>query len=608
MTASAGEWRGVAAERAEELPAGVSALLRRRTRLLLGSLLRPHRRAAWLMVVVVLVENAAALAGPWLLAIGIDDGIPAVRRGHDGELLWVVAGMVIAAAVQAVLFRVFLVGTGRIGQEALLDLRERVFAHFQGLSVAFHERYTSGRVISRLTSDLDAINSLLDTGFDALVTAGLSIVSVAVILLVLDLRLGLVALVTCLPLLALSRWYQRRSTVAYRRTRETMALVIVHFTESLRGIRAVQAFRREPRNDEIFDEVNGLYRESMTRSFQLLTIFWPGIRVVGNLTTAVILVYGGLSVIEGSTQVGVLAAFLLYLRRFFEPMGDVSQFYDSFQGAAAGLEKLAGVLDEASGVAFPATPAEPPEGGWRGEVRFRGVGFCYRDGTPILQDFDLEVPAGQTVAVLGRTGAGKSTVARLLARFYDPVAGEVEVDGRALRDLDETQLRRAVAVVTQESFLFSGSVADNISFGRPDASREEVVQAACAVGADTFVRALPDCYDSQVGKNGARLSAGQRQLIALARAFLADPAVLMLDEASSALDAPTERVVQRALRTVLAGRTAVIIAHRLSTVEIADRVIVLEAGNIVEDGPPEALLAAGGRYRELHDAWRESLA
>jgi ABC-type multidrug transport system fused ATPase/permease subunit len=440
------------------------------------------------------------------------------------------------------------------------------------------------------------------------VTAGLSIVSVAVILLLLDLRLGLVALATCLPLLALSRWYQRRSTVAYRRTRETIALVIVHFTESLRGIRAVQAFRREPRNDEIFDEVNGMYRESMTRSFQLLTIFWPGIRVVGNLTTAVILVYGGLSVIDGSTQVGVLAAFLLYLRRFFEPMGDVSQFYDSFQGAAAGLEKLAGVLDEASGVAFPATPAEPPEGGWRGEVRFRGVGFSYRDGTPILQDFDLEVPAGQTVAVLGRTGTGKSTVARLLARFYDPVAGEVEVDGRALRDLDETQLRRAVAVVTQESFLFSGSVADNISFGRPDASREEVVQAACAVGADTFVLALPDGYDSEVGKNGARLSAGQRQLIALARAFLADPAVLVLDEASSALDAPTERVVQRALRTVLSGRTAVIIAHRLSTVEIADRVIVLEAGNIVEDGPPEALLAAGGRYRELHDAWRESLA
>jgi ATP-binding cassette subfamily B protein len=602
-------WRGVAAEEVEQLPSGVSALLRRRTRHLLGRLLGRHRRTVAWVSAAILASNAAAMAIPYLVGLGIDRGIPGVRRGDYLPLGAIVGAIVVAALGQSLLYRAFLVGAGRVGQQLLLDLRRDVFAHFQRLSLAFHERYTSGRMISRLTSDIDSINDLLDTGLDTLITAVLSIVSIAVILIVLDPPLGLVSLASMVPLLLLSRWYQRRSTVAYRRTREAIALVIVQFTESLRGIRAVHAFRREPRNDQIFADLSGRYRSAMTRSFQLLTVYWPGIRGIGNVTTAIVLLYGGTLVIDHRLQVGILASFLLYLRRFFEPMADVSQFYDSFQGAAAGLEKLAGVLDEVPTVAAPQVPPAPPAAGWRGQVEFRDVAFAYRPGAPVLAGFSLRIPAGQTVALLGRTGAGKSTIARLLARFYDPTSGEITVDGRPLTELAETDLRRAVAMVTQENFIFSGTVADNIAFGRPDASREEVVAAATALGADAFIRRLPEGFDSDVGKQGARLSAGQRQLIALARAFLADPAVLILDEASSALDAPSERAVQRALRTVLADRTALIIAHRLSTVEIADRVLVLEGGRVTEDGSPGDLLAAGGgEYSRLFESWRESLA
>jgi ATP-binding cassette, subfamily B, bacterial len=607
-TTSVEQWRGVAAETQDDVAASLSVLLRRRTRRLLGDLLAPHRRAVWAYVVAIVVSVVASMAIPALVGIGIDRGIPAARRGDDVPLV-VVAGLIVGcAALQAVLYRTFVLGTGRIGQRILLELRQRVFRHFQRLSLAFHERYTSGRMISRLTSDMDTISAMLDAGLDTLVTAVLSIVTVGTVLLVLDWPLGLVSLASFVPLLWLSRWYQRRSTAAYRRTREAIALVIVHFTESLRGIRAVQAFRREPRNDEIFRELDEDYRRTTTTSFQLLTVYWPSIRLIGNVTTATILLIGGLRVINGDMKVGVLASFVLYLRRFFEPIADVSQFYDSFQGAAAALEKLAGVLDEEPSVAAPARSRAIPETGWHGAVQFRDVTFGYRGDAPVLHEFDLQLPAGQTVALLGKTGAGKSTVARLLARFYDPTSGDVLVDGISLRELAEPDLRRAVAMVTQESFLFTGSVVDNIAFGRPDASREEVEAAGRAVGLDVVVQRLPGGWDSTVGKNGAKLSAGQRQLIALARAVLADPAVLILDEASSSLDAPTERLVQRALRTVLAGRTALIIAHRLSTVGIADRVLVLDDGHVVEDGTPAALLAANdGEYAALHRQWLESL-
>jgi len=604
-TSTVDSWRGVGPDTSEDVPADVSVLLRARSRRLLGSLLRPHRRALWLVLAVVLAENAAAMAGPYLVKVGIDSGIPAMVAGAGpGRLVTVVTLLVLATLAQAACRRAFLVLTGRIGQDLLLELRRRVFDHFQRLSVAFHERYTSGRVISRLTSDIDAISELLDTGLDGLVTAVLSVASIAVILLLLDLPLGLVTLVVFPLLVLLTRWFRRESALAYRRTRETVALVIVHFVESLGGIRAVQAFRREPRNSEIFEELNGGYRKANERAFQLVAIYGPTIKLLGNVTIAIVLLYGGYRAVGGHLTVGVLAAFLLYLRRFFEPMQELSQAYNSFQSATAALEKLGGVLEEPLSVPEPSSERELP--GPRGAVDFDGVRFGY-GASLVLPRLSLTIPAGQTVALVGATGAGKTTLARLLARFYDPSEGSIRLDGVDLRERTEEQLRRAVVMVTQENFLFSGTVADNIEFGRPGAGRAEIEAAARAIGAHEFIRELPAGYDTDIRKRGGRLSAGQRQLVAFARAFVADPAVLILDEATSSLDVPSERLVQHALRTILVDRTAVIIAHRLSTVEIADRVLVMEDGRLVEDGVPNQLLGGSGRYAVLHRAWLDSL-
>ncbi|MFG1678390.1 ABC transporter ATP-binding protein [Micromonospora sp. NPDC049282] len=606
-------WRGRATDpdadrsRAEDSSPAAVTRLRARSRLLLRQLLRPHRRPLGLAVTLLLAQNAAAMAGPYLVMLGIDRGIGPLRTGDAGPLIAVAAAFVVATATEYAARRAFLALAARIGQAVLLDLRRRVYAHFLHLDVGFHERYTSGRMVSRLTSDLESIGELVDGGIDRLVMAVLSVLSVAGILLWLDLPLAAVTLLAFPFLCWLSRWFARASAGAYRRTREAVALVIVHFVESLRGIRAVQAFRREARNQRIFDAVNDDYRRASLRAFRLIAIYSPGIRLIGNLTAATVLAYGGWRVLDGHTEVGVLAAFLLYLRRFFEPMEDLSQFYNSLQSATAALEKLAGVLDERPAVAEPTRPAPLPAGPPRGAVSFRSVSFGYRPETPILSGLELTVPAGQTVALIGPTGAGKSTVAKLLARFHDPDAGSVRLDGVDLRDLADVELRRAVVLVTQETHLFSGSVAENIRFGRPDADDAAVVAAARAIGAHEFIAALPDGYATDVHRRGGRLSAGQRQLVAFARAFLADPRVLILDEATSSLDVPTERLVQRALRSVLRDRTALVIAHRLSTVETADRVLVLDAGGIVEDGPPAELAAAGGRYAALHRQWRDSL-
>jgi ABC-type multidrug transport system fused ATPase/permease subunit len=598
------DWRGVATEDSDELSAGAGVFLRDRSRRLLGELLRPHRRSLWWLLATVVAQNVAWLAGPLLIGVGIDVAVPALVDGDPWPLVWITAAMVLAAVLDTGLRFVFLTGSGRVGQAVLLTLRRRVFTHVQVLPLSFHERYTSGRTISRLTSDVEALAELLDEGLDGLITALFSVLGIGVVLVVLDPPLGLTALLGFPALIWVARWFQRNSTAAYRRTRETIAALIVQFTETFGGIRAVQAFRREPRNDELYAVLNEDNRQAHHRAFWLIAVFVPAVVLIGNLVTVAVLGYGALRVMDGAMAVGTLVSFLLYLRRFFDPLQDIAMFYNSYQSATAALEKLSGVLEETPSVPEPTDAVPLPAAA--GEVVFDDVRFGYGDAT-VLPGLALTLPPGQTVALVGTTGAGKSTLARLAARFYDPVEGEIRLAGVPLHRLTDADLRRAVVMVTQESFLFSGTVADNIAFGRPGADRADIEASARAIGAHDFITALPDGYDTEVNKRGGRLSAGQRQLVSFARAFLADPAVLILDEATSSLDVPSERLVQHALRTLLADRTALIIAHRLSTVEIADRVLVMEGGRIVEDGSPADLVAGTGRFAALHQAWADSL-
>jgi ATP-binding cassette subfamily B protein len=596
---------GVEGEERNDFSRQESRQIRRRSLLLLGSLIRPVRPMVVLTLIVVVVSTAAQVAGPALIAYGIDVGLPAALHRNWLPAVVAVAAYVATGILGAALIAWYTVLTARVSQAILIDLRKRVFIHTQRLSLDFHETYTSGRIIARQTSDLDAIRELLDSGINQLVQGALYMLFIAVALFSLDWVSGLVLLGALVPLAALTRWFQVRSQLYFRDTRTASARLIVQFVETMTGIRAVKAFRSEKRNDAEFGELVEGYRATNGRTIQLFGIFDPGLVLIGNVALAMILLVGGLRVATGSLAVGVLLAALLYARQFFSPAQDMAMFYNSYQSAAAALEKISGVLEERPSVPDPTRPIDLRRA--NGTVTFDAVQFAYQKGRVVLPTFDLELPAGQTVALVGSTGAGKSTLAKLISRFYDPTSGTVSLDGVDLRALHPKDLRRAIVMVTQEAYLFSGTVADNIALGKPDATRDEIVRAAQAVGAHDFIESLPAGYDTEVNKRGGRVSAGQRQLLSFARAFIADPVVLILDEATASLDIPSERLVQEGLQTLLADRTAVIIAHRLSTVAIADRVLVMEHGVIVEDGPPDELIAGTGRFAQLHAAWRESL-
>jgi ATP-binding cassette, subfamily B, bacterial len=570
----------------------------RRARAWLWPLVRPHRRLVVLGSAAVLVQTGAGLAMPYLVKVAIDQGVVPRRL----EVLNRVALAYLAlAGLQFLAGRVETLAVARVGQRVLYAVRTKLFRHLQSLSLDFYERERTGRLVARMTADIDAMSDLVTDGLVTLVTGLITMVGVAVILVLLDWQLAVGTLVVA-PLIALAaRGFRRWSADAYRQVRETHSVVTVQLQEMLAGVKAIQSFRRERATAARLADANRSERAAHRRTIALASVFFPGIEFLGTAAAVIVLGVGGQRVLGGDLEIGTLAAFLLYLRSLFDPVQQLSELYDSFQSATAGAERVGAVLAERPSVRETDNPVPLPDP--RGEVRLEGVRFAYDQGPEVLHDVQLRLEAGTTLALIGPTGAGKSTVAKLIARFYDPLAGRVTLDGVDLRQVRLADLRRAMGYVPQEGFLFSGTILDNIRFGRPQATRAQVEAAAMAVGADQVIAGLPDGYDTDVGERGALLAAGERQLVAFARAWIADPQLLLLDEATSHLDVATEARVQQALHRLRRGRTTVLIAHRLSSVVEADQVAVVEEGRVVEAGPPSELLERGGRFADLYARW-----
>src|SRR5438093_213943 len=569
----------------------------------LASLTAPYKVRTILSVVSLLAATATALAPPFLSKYAVDDGI----RRHDLTRLWWIVGAFLAAGLlNWVMSYVQTYLTGWVGERILADLRIGLFRHLQRLSLGFYERTRAGVIISRLTNDVEAIDQLVTDGVTSLVQNTLTLVGTAILLFVLDWRLALATLAV-IPLMSVATVIFRvRSTRAYRAVRERLGLVTATLAEDIAGMRVVQAFTRERAHVKRFAEVNERYREANHETVVLNGLYFPFVDFLSSISLAVVLGYGGYLYFHGSVTIGTLLAFMLYVQNFFDPVQQLSQLYGTFLSATAALDKIIDVLDEEPEIVDG--PQAQPLREIKGDVRFENVRFGYGRGPEVLHGLDLDFPAGTTVALVGHTGAGKSTIAKLLARFYDPREGRITIDGHDLRDVSQESLRRQLGIVPQEGFLFAGTVTDNIAFGRPDAATQDVVRAAETIGANDFILRLEGGYETDLQERGSRLSLGQRQLIALARALLADPRILILDEATSSVDIGTERKIEQALRTLLAGRTAFVIAHRLSTIRDADLIVVLEHGQIVEQGSHDELLRKRGLYTSLYGDWAADVA